>query len=1029
MKRLLQIFTTITCFLFVAKIYASNIDNSEFKNFPFAIEFIENKGQLHDQHNNTRSDILFYCNDKELSYYFKSTGVSYQLNKIEKWEEKKNIRTDIVERVPSLTTLYRVDLNWVNANKLCKITPDNQLVAKQNFYNPKFPDGLLNVKSFEGFSIDNIYDNISVKYYSLDGHIKYDYIVQPYADYKQIAMEVKGANLKIDKDGRLIITTPIGVIIEDSPKVYQDDKMLEAKWVVKDNIISFLINNIDKSKKLIIDPFIRQWGTYYGSATTHGEAVSVDDFGNVYFSGNTVPSTLIATTGAHQVSHGGGLNDVFLSKFTTNGQRLWSTYYGGAGQDENACVTSDRFGNVFLSGTTNSNSGIATTGSHKDTYNNSGTEAFLVKFDSLGIRQWGTYYGGTSDDEGIMIKTDFTGNIYLAGHTQSSNGISTPGSFQTNWGGWRDAFLVKFDQNGNRIWGTYCGGSSGNDYGRSICIDPSGFIYLLGNAFSGFLGTPGTHSPFYIGGGDIFIVKFDTNGNRQWGTYYGGVGDDRAYGSSVDNTGNLYIVGRTVSYSGISTTGCFQPNYYNSGDALLAKFTPSGQLIWGTYYGGFWADWGYSVDVDSSNNVYIVGYTQSSDTISNSIGHQPNLGGGKDGFFVKFDSIGNRIFGSYYGGGNDDVANSVIVDNNDNVFIAGSSGSVHNISTFDGHQTTRVGSGYNGFLVKFGECSITNGSYSVTSCDSFVSPSGNFVWTSSGVYNDIINNVNWCDSLITINLTINQSYLFNQNISICDGDSVLIYGNYEYTSNIYYDSLQTVYGCDSVLSTTLIIDSAYLINNIEIICPDDSLFLGGTYQNSSGIYYDSLQTVKGCDSIIVTNLSIYQPTTVFIDPFNPDTVCESSGVVQLPFTSPSGGVYSGPGLVLGGFNPSLVGEGTYNIIYTYTDSNLCNYSDTAIISVVICSGIKNNFLDKNFNIYPNPSNGEIIIENKFVKNEDIVLKIFDTSSKLISERVIPANTNLIEIDISEYNDGIYYIHFIMSDYFTLKKIVKQTVNH
>jgi len=123
---------------------------------------------------------------------------------------------------------------------------------------------------------------------------------------------------------------------------------------------------------------------------------TTDGTGNVYIVGITQSLTNIASPGAHQVTYGEGLGDCFMVKFTTGGQRLWATYYGGSQYDNAFGCSTDNSRNVYIAGTTYSGSGfeeIATPGSHQPLKGGAG-ECFIAKFDSLGVRQWGTYYGG-----------------------------------------------------------------------------------------------------------------------------------------------------------------------------------------------------------------------------------------------------------------------------------------------------------------------------------------------------------------------------------------------------------------------------------------------------------------------------------------------------------------------------------------------------------------------------------------------------------------------------------------------------------
>src|SRR5690606_39127445 len=128
----------------------------------------------------------------------------------------------------------------------------------------------------------------------------------------------------------------------------------------------------------------------------------------------------------------------------SDGVRQWGSYYGGSEIDRGASCATDGFGNVYLAGRTQSVLNIASAG-HQNTYEGGTNDAFLVKFNSAGLRQWGTYYGGSGNDWSYSCDTDGSGNVYLAGQTQYSTNIASGGHQNANFG-FIDAFLVKFKQ-------------------------------------------------------------------------------------------------------------------------------------------------------------------------------------------------------------------------------------------------------------------------------------------------------------------------------------------------------------------------------------------------------------------------------------------------------------------------------------------------------------------------------------------------------------------------------------------------------
>ena len=168
--------------------------------------------------------------------------------------------------------------------------------------------------------------------------------------------------------------------------------------MLNDNEVSFEVQNYDHTKDLVIDPVVRMWGTYYGGGGfDQMNDCATDASGNVFAAGRT-ESTWSIGSGGHDNSYGGGSSDAFLVKFNSAGVRQWGTYYGGTLSDFAYGCATDPSGNVYICGPTYSTSGIASGG--YDNTHAGNNDAFLVKFNSGGVRQWATYHGGSSFDNG-----------------------------------------------------------------------------------------------------------------------------------------------------------------------------------------------------------------------------------------------------------------------------------------------------------------------------------------------------------------------------------------------------------------------------------------------------------------------------------------------------------------------------------------------------------------------------------------------------------------------------------------------------
>ncbi len=329
--------------------------------------------------------------------------------------------------------------------------------------------------------------------------------------------------------------------------------------------------------------------------------------------------------------------------------------------------------------------------------------------DPIPTLQWGTYYGGTGQDLGMAMDLDDNGNVFITGYGSSTSNMATVGSYQAVYGGGgTDAYIAKFNPDGNLLlWGTYYGGIGG-DAAYGIALDVSNNIYIAGYITNTTnTTTAGAYQTIYGGGvEDAFVAKFNANGTAMlWATSYGGTGQDVAWDIALDLSNNVYIVGETQAGPNISTIGAYQPAYGGGVfDAFVAKFDPTGSsLLWGTFYGGTGVEQGFDIAVDNSNNVYITGIATSTSNIATIGAYQAtNQGGAGDAFVAKFSSTGNSIiWASYYGGGGGENSLGIAIDANNDVYITGYTSSSSKIATVGAYQTTFGGGNNDGFVAKF----------------------------------------------------------------------------------------------------------------------------------------------------------------------------------------------------------------------------------------------------------------------------------------------------------------------------------------
>ncbi len=308
----------------------------------------------------------------------------------------------------------------------------------------------------------------------------------------------------------------------------------------------------------------RVWATYYGGAEDDSPFNMVSDGQYLYIGGQTPSADKIATPGAFQVSAGGGARDLdmFLTKFTVDGQQVWGTYYGGMENDHWGYCALDKEGNVYLSGMTIGSAGLATTGSYQA--NRAGDyDGVLAKFNKDGVRLWATYYGGTGEEWVSSVTCDKEGNAYMAGMTKSAAGIATANSYQSQIGSTTapDNFIVKFNKEGQRQWATYYGGAEeeGTNAYLGIMGEKDLIMTSATMSFSG-IATADAIQPNYVGGNEIYIARFSLDGQRQWASYLGDGGEELNGRPSISGS-NLYVNGASSSPTGIATPGSYIDTY------------------------------------------------------------------------------------------------------------------------------------------------------------------------------------------------------------------------------------------------------------------------------------------------------------------------------------------------------------------------------------------------------------------------------------------------------------------------------------
>ena len=712
-------FTYLTIILLSLSLFSKASSGNDMLSSPVnkAKGFIENKGQIIDQNNLPNRDVAYIWNGPGLNVQLRKTGFSYDVFKTVSTSKNQLEIDNTLSNNKTQNELsyyvHRIDFEFENANDHIITVSENPFSDPINYFTTATSSNdYATVNHFANVIYKNVWNGIDVEFMLINNKPKYNFIVHENAKLSDIKLKIIGADKITENNGELIIKNSINDITESVPYSFYSFRGNKQNIKISfkqnaNNIYTLATEEVIPSGSILtIDPIPDIiWSTYYGGTSDEVPySICADGSGNMTTTGITTSSGNIATSGANQTSYAGN-TDIFIAKFNTSGQIIWSTYYGSTGDDEAFGITSDGGNNNIIIGFTNSTSGLSTSGAlYQGAYGGGASDAIMAKFNSSGVIQWASYFGGTNSDYGYAIVSDTNNNIIISGFTSSTTTIATSGSYQTTNAGAQDGFIAKFTPAGAKSWGTYYGGNQQDNF-KAICVDSLCNIYVAGVTYSSSgIATSGTYKTNISSGGDGFIVKLNSAGQRQWATYYGGSGTDFVWGIKCDKLGNIIFCGNTNSASGISTAGANQINYGGGYDAFLAKLTPSCSLYWGTYYGGSQQDAATAITLDNTNNIYITGNTSSSSGISNSLSNQFYFGGGSDdGFIAKFDTSGVNLFSSYYGGNLTDLGKGIAFDGISNIVITGQTNSTSGIATSGTYQTSLSGS-YDAFLTKFSIC-------------------------------------------------------------------------------------------------------------------------------------------------------------------------------------------------------------------------------------------------------------------------------------------------------------------------------------
>lgn len=633
------------------------------RSIPPLSAFIENRGQFDAR-------AAFVASDPLLSTWFLRDGFVASLRDPRPEGRGANLR-----------------FSFEGASTATELVGEDRLDTRFQFSRGNDPSRWTSASGYAGVRYRGVHRDLDLTFRHIDGKIEYDVVVGPHADLRSFVVRCEGADrLSLGPDGSLQIDTAAGRLVQAPPTTMRIDTHgirtpVESRFRVIDaERYGFETGPTEPGDVLIVDPSL-SYSTYLaGLVDEYGKATAVDASGSLTIVGLTQSADFPTTVGAFDTTHNGNYDGVIVKLNPTATAYVSATFFGGTGDDRVFGVRLDGSGNTYVTGITKSANFPVTVGVLQSTLKGS-SDAYLARFSPTGTLVYSTYLGGTGAETGLDLALDSLGQITVVGDTFSSDFPTTPGAYDTTYGGTvagahGDAFIARLNAAGTAlVSGTYIGGAS-DDLATRVAIDSTDRAVITGNAGNAtFPVTVGAFDTSFNGGpADCFIAAFESNGALAFSTYVGGTGNDVGNDIVVDPFGDILITGSVGSATYPVTPGAYDTTFNGSTfDGMVSKLSGDGSsLVYATFIGGAQKDFAYAIAVDGAGRAYITGNTNSSDFPTTPGAHDTTINGANDLYVAEFDPTGAALrYSTFIGGTGEDFDFSLALDPKCAVYISG----------------------------------------------------------------------------------------------------------------------------------------------------------------------------------------------------------------------------------------------------------------------------------------------------------------------------------------------------------------------
>ena len=307
-----------------------------------------------------------------------------------------------------------IRMEFVGAKRHAHMEPLDALHGVSNYYIGSDPaKWRVNVPTYGRVKVRDVYPGIDLVFYGNNGELEYDWLLAKGADPFKIRMRFRGATVRLDSNGDVILRSASAEIRQRRPRILQDGQPIQGEYEIRGKEIAFRVPNYDPARPLVIDPAL-VYSTYLNTNTSGPpNAIAVDAGGNVYIVGTTL-GLQFGVSNSPQPSYGGGVGDAFLIKLDRFGNLVYSTYLGGPGTDNGEGVAVDSNGNAYITGS--AQGGFPLANALQPVYGGGTSDVFVAKLQSsTGVLVYSTYLGGPSQDVGVGIAIDSGGYAYVTG--------------------------------------------------------------------------------------------------------------------------------------------------------------------------------------------------------------------------------------------------------------------------------------------------------------------------------------------------------------------------------------------------------------------------------------------------------------------------------------------------------------------------------------------------------------------------------------------------------------------------------------